>query len=528
MKKLTIMVFGMTISSLLFGEVPFKLGLAGYTFHKKNIAQTLEIMKDVDTHYLCIKDFHLSLDATDKEIADFKKLLSDAGVESTACGPIYMKDEATARKAFEFARRYGLKVVVGVPYEQIAQKDSWGERQESDRMLDIIEKLVKEYDICYAIHNHGPDIPKLFPTAESAMKRIASRDKRIGLCLDVGHERRAGHDPVESIKKWSDRIYDIHVKNIKVDAKKNIAMPGPRGELDIPGIFRALAEVGYSRVCHLEYERDFDNNLLGIAETIGYFRGVMDTVKVPAKMKDAPLDANTLSDEEITDGWNLLWDGKTLSGWLGVKNGLKSAPEKGWVIKDRTLSMLPVNGISPDGRWFPLPPEDQKLGGGGDIVTEKKYKDFAFKFDFRLTVAANSGVKYFYDETKNRGTTQEYQILENAHPDSDKGVGGNRRAGSLYDIYSAPLAAKVLKGPGEWNTGMIVAKGAKVEHWLNGVKVLEYERFTPEFRAAVNKSKYASWGDNGKPWGENPSGRILLQDHHDSKVAFCNLKIKEL
>jgi len=122
-------------------------------------------------------------------------------------------------------------------------------------------------------------------------------------------------------------------------------------------------------------------------------------------------------------------------------------------------------------------------------------------------------------------------VLENFHPDSDKGKDGNRKAASLYDIIPANADA-ILKGVGQWNTGKIVAKGTHVEHWLNGVKVLEYERGSAAFRKAVKASKYADWGKaaNGdpQPWGEIPEGRILLQDHSDSTVSFCNLKIKEL
>jgi hypothetical protein len=247
-------------------------------------------------------------------------------------------------------------------------------------------------------------------------------------------------------------------------------------------------------------------------------------------MKPAPEGANALTGDEKADGWQLLWDGKTFDGWLAVKSGCKAPPEKGWVIKDGTLTMRPVNGIA-NGQWFPLPPEDQKLGGGGDIVTARKFRDFAFKFDFRLTENANSGVKYFYDENLNKGTCEEYQILENGHPDSDKGRYGNRKSASLYDIIPAH-ADSLVKGAGEWNSGMVVSKGAHVEHWLNGVKVLEYDRGTPGFKAAVKASKYADWGKDadGKPqdWGEIPEGRILLQDHSDSTVSFCNLKVKEL
>jgi hypothetical protein len=311
---------------------------------------------------------------------------------------------------------------------------------------------------------------------------------------------------------------------------QNLAKEGPRGELDIPGVMKALADIGYDGVCHIEYEKDHADNLVQLAESIGYYRGVMDAIKVKPKMQPAPEGANTLSAAEKAEGWSLAWDGKTFNGWLSAKSGFKSAPEKGWVIKDGTLTMRPVNGIA-DGKWFPLPPEDQKLGGGGDIVTAEKYRDFAFKFDFRLTEAANSGVKYFFDETQNKGTCEEYQILENGHPDSDKGVDGNRKSAALYDIIPAH-ADKLLKRVGEWNTGMIVAKGAHVEHWLNGVKVVEYDRGTPAFKNAVKKSKYATWGvyadGKAQDWGETAEGRILLQDHSDSTVSVCNLKIKKL
>ena len=512
-----------------FAAVPFKIGIAGYTFHKKNVDQTIEAMKELDLHSLCVKDFHLKLDCTQEEADAFKAKLAEAGIVPVGVGPIYADTEEVARKGFEQAKKLGVRVVVGVPFEW-SEIDGKKTRVESDKMLDIIDRLVKEYDMVYAIHNHGPDIPYLFPTAEAAIKRIGNRDKRIGVCLDIGHERRAGLDPVKFIEQNSDRIYDVHLKNIKIDPVKNLAMRGPRGELDIPAIFAALAKAGYSGNCNIEYERDFDDNMAGLLESVGYYRGVADAIKVKAKMKPAPEGANTLTAAEKAEGWTLAWDGKTLDGWLAVKSGCKAPPEKGWVIKDGTLTMRPVNGIA-NGNWFPLPPEDQKLGGGGDIVTAKKYRDFAFKFDFRLTENANSGVKYFYDENLNKGTCEEYQVLENGHPDSDKGKDGNRKSASLYDIIPAN-ADSILKGPGEWNSGMIVSKGTHVEHWLNGVKVLEYDRGTPAFKAAVKASKYAEWGIDaaGKPqdWGEISEGRILLQDHSDSTVSFCNLKVKEL
>lgn len=523
----------------LCAAVPFRIGIAGYTFCKEGLDKGLSIMRQIDCRSLCHKDFFISYDASDAEIAAFKEKLAKAGVVCDATGPLYAKDEATARKQFAFAKKLGVKVLVGVPYEvPEGEKDQWGpNRRESDAMLDVIEKLVKEYDVVYAIHNHGPDIPNLFPTAQSVWNRIKNRDKRIGLCFDIGHDRRAGSDTCAAIKTYADRIYDVHIKNIllKKDANGfpgNFAVPGPRGDLDIPSVFRALAEAGYAGACHIEYETDFEDNAMGLAESMGYYRGVADAIKLPAKMQPAPDDANTLTESEKSEGFRLLWDGKTLDGWLAVKSGCKEPPAKGWVIAGNTLTMRPVNGITDDGNWFPLPPEDQKLGGGGDIVTAEKFRDFDLRFDFRVTAKANSGVKYFYDETLNGGTCEEYQILESGHPDYNKGKDGNRKIASLYDIIAAPKANEVEKPVGQWNSGRIVAKGAKVEHWLNGVKVLEYTRFNPGFKALVKASKYATWGKdkdgNPQDWGETVEGRILLQDHSDSTVSFCNLKIREL
>ncbi len=236
---------------------------------------------------------------------------------------------------------------------------------------------------------------------------------------------------------------------------------------------------------------------------------------------------NTLSAAEKAEGWQLLWDGSTTANWVGEKEGFKAFPKKGWEMKDGVLTVLPRARITPEGKWEKLP-DDQCRGGGGSIVTVKKYRDFMFKCDFRLTKAANSGIKYFYDEKINGGTTLEYQILDGAHPDATKGVDGNRRVASLYDMMPSH-ADKLLKPLGEWNTAMVVSKGTHVEHWLNGVKVLEFERGGKAFMDAFAKSKYASpkINQNGR-WGLTPEGRIHIQDHSDSTVSYRNIKIREL
>ena len=524
-------------------RLPFKLGVARYTLHRQTFDRALEMLRDMDVHYMGLMNGSIAFDATDAEIAAYKAKAAEYGVEVVSAGPLYYSSEEELKACMEFAKRYGMKYISVVPYElnpkiagitgnaeraKIIPSREW--RIESDRMLDILEKYVKKYDIRAAIHNHGPDNAYLYPTAESALKRIGGRDRRIGVCLDVGHNMRAGADPVEFIRRHGDRVFEVHIKNIKVDPVKNLAKEGPRGELDIPGIMQALADTGFDGYCLIEYEKDFDRLEIPLAESVGYFRGVMDCIRHKPVMKPVPAGANRLTDAEKAEGYELLFDGERLpdSLWVGVEEKFEKFPSKGWFVKDGSLTMRPVSGVAPDGRWFPLPPEDQKLGGGGDIVTVRKYRDFIFKFSFRTTVAANSGVKYFYDENKNRGTCEEYQILDSAHPDADKGVDGNRRTAALYDIYPAPGADMVARPAGEWNDGMVVSRGDTVEHWLNGKKVLEYKRFSEDFRAAVGKSKYAEWGDNGSPWGELREGRILLQDHRDSTVSYCNLKIKEL
>lgn len=279
MRKLIVVGSLALCAATTFAGVPFKLGIAGYTFLKKPLDESLATMKAIDCHYLCIKDFHLAYEPDAAAIAAFKAKCAAAGVECLGVGPLYSDSEAKFRKIFEFAKMYGIGVIVGVPFENIDHGNPWGkDTSESDRMLDVVEKLVKEFDIRFAIHNHGPDMPYLYPTVESVMKRIAHRDVRIGLCLDIGHERRAGVDPVATIRKYAPRIYDVHLKNIKIDPKKNLAMQGPRGELDIRGVFRALSEVGYKGVCHLEYERDFEDNAMGLAESIGFYRGVISAI----------------------------------------------------------------------------------------------------------------------------------------------------------------------------------------------------------------------------------------------------------
>lgn len=219
---------------------------------------------------------------------------------------------------------------------------------------------------------------------------------------------------------------------------------------------------------------------------------------------------NTLSEQEIAQGWQLLWDGKTTAGWRGAK--LKSFPEHGWVIEDGILKVLKSDG--------------GESTNGGDIVTEKKYRNFELKVDFKITPGANSGIKYFVDTELNKGAGSsigcEFQILDDKrHPDAKLGVKGNRTLASLYDLIPAP-ADKPFRW-GFFNTALVKVNGNHVEHWLNGVKVLEYERNNQMWTALVDYSKYKVW----KGFGTAEEGHILLQDHGD-EVWFRDIKIRIL
>ena len=226
---------------------------------------------------------------------------------------------------------------------------------------------------------------------------------------------------------------------------------------------------------------------------------------------------NTLTEHEKRTGWRLLWDGETTNGWRSARG--PEFPSGGWEIKDGTLSVLAAGG--------------EESANGGDIITQQKFSDFELKVEFKITEGANSGIKYFVDPELNKGPGSsiglEYQILDdNNHPDAKLGVKGNRTLASLYDLIpasnlSVPDRGKEFRGIDTWNQARIVVRGNHVEHWLNGFKMMEYERNTQMFRALVAYSKYSVWPQ----FGELPQGHILLQDHGD-QVSFRSIKVREL
>jgi inosose dehydratase len=242
--------------------VPFSLGMASYTLRAFPVDQALEMTKRLGLTRICFKDFHLKLDATPEQIAETLAKVKAAGLDLYAGGVIYMKSEAEVDRAFAYAKTAGMKMIIGVPnYE----------------LIPYTERKVKEYDIPVAIHNHGPDNP-LYPTPQSAYERIASLDRRLGLCMDAGHTQRSGIDPAESAEKFFDRLFDIHIKDTSAATAQGKTVEIGRGVIDIPKLLRTLKRLNYKGTLALEYEKDEKDPLPGSAESIGYLNGVLATL----------------------------------------------------------------------------------------------------------------------------------------------------------------------------------------------------------------------------------------------------------
>lgn len=241
----------------------FKLGMAGFSFVNFKLDESLAMMRKTGVHYLCIKDFHLPYASTAEEILAFHEKLKQSEVTGYAVGPIYMKTKQDIDNGFDYAKRVGVNMIIGIP---------------NPEDLPYIDKKVKEFNFRYAIHNHGPDI-QLFPNAKSVYDAVKDLDPRMGLCFDMGHDKRYGDDPIADLEKYAKRIFDIHLKNVTAASKAGTTCELGRGIIDIPAFVNRLRKVNYDGCCSLEYEKDMKDPLAGIAESVGYFKGVCDATR---------------------------------------------------------------------------------------------------------------------------------------------------------------------------------------------------------------------------------------------------------
>jgi sugar phosphate isomerase/epimerase len=236
------------------------VGIADYTFLHFDIPQSIKMMQRLDIHSMSLKNFHLPYDSTKEKIDEVVNQYKTGGISIYGVGVIYMKNKSEVDQAFEYAKNVGVSIIIGVP--------------EHDQ-IDYVEQKVKSYNIKLAIHNHGPE-DKMYPNPQIAYDLIKNKDPRMGLCLDVGHAQRAGVDPAKAVLKYNKRIFDLHIKDVTKAAQDGQAIETGRGIINFPALVKALRKINYPGHCSVEFEKDMKDPFPGIAESVGYFKGVKD------------------------------------------------------------------------------------------------------------------------------------------------------------------------------------------------------------------------------------------------------------
>ncbi|MDQ6902261.1 MAG: sugar phosphate isomerase/epimerase [Bacteroidota bacterium] len=236
------------------------VGIADYTFVNFDIPQSIQMMQRVDIHNMTIKDFHLPINSTKEKIDEVVKQYHDAGISIYGVGVIYMKTKEAIDQAFEYAKNVGVSLIIGVPNHDL---------------IDYSEEKVKAYNIKLAIHNHGPE-DKLYPSPNVAYDLVKNKDSRMGLCLDIGHAQRAGVDPAKAVLQYGKRIFDLHIKDVTKAENDGQAIEAGRGIINFQALVKALRKIKYPGHCGIEFEKDMKDPLPGIAESVGYFKGVKD------------------------------------------------------------------------------------------------------------------------------------------------------------------------------------------------------------------------------------------------------------
>ena len=472
-------------------QVKFDFGIASYAFRNHSLEDVILCAQKLNVKKLALKSMHLPLDCTPEQMAVVTDKIEKAGLELYAGAVIYMKTAAQVEQAFSYAQQAGMEMIVGVPEPEL---------------MDLVEQKIKATGVKVAIHIHGSR-KILYPDAASVYPLIKDRDPGLGICVDVGHTIRLNQDPAAAIRKYSDRIMDIQLWDSSSASDEGNAILAGYGVLNTAEILQALIDIDYTGTVSVEFWSDAKTPQYGTAHTVGFCEGILSLLP-----RHPVQPHNTLSDQEKADGWQLLFDGQTTQGWRSI-NGT-SFPKQGWAVRNGELCIVADDGG-----------ESQN---GGDIVTHKKYGQFELSWEWKmLTSGGNSGLKYFVVEglssNAKYGYGLEYQILDDANHswmiEGKMTPGDYRTVGSLYELYAAKN--KKLRPLGQFNHSRVICTGPRVEHWLNGIKVLTYERGSPDFRVKVKASKFKDIPG----FGETAAGHILLQDH-GSFVHFKNIKIR--
>lgn len=240
-------------------EFGFKLGVASYSLREFSQEQAIDMTLRCGVNQITFKSMHLPLDSDKETIKKAVALCKQKGVNLYGGGVIYMKSKADVDQAFEYAKTAEMKMIVGVPNHDL---------------LDYVEGKVKEHDIMLAIHNHGPG-DLVYPSAESAYVLIKNRDKRMGLCIDIGHTKRINRDPEQDLKDFFDRVIDIHIKDVTAASADGKTCIIGRGVINFPSFMKSVVKLGYKGALSLEYEAEGKDPLPGMMESFGFVKGVL-------------------------------------------------------------------------------------------------------------------------------------------------------------------------------------------------------------------------------------------------------------
>lgn len=254
-------------TSQAFGEKSkmtekLNLGITSYSFREFSLNEAIAMTQILGIKNMSLKSMHMPLENNLEQIKASAAKVRDAGIDLYGAGVIYMKSGDEVNKAFEYAKAADLRVIIGVPNHDL---------------LPLVNEKVKEYDIIVAIHNHGPG-DDLYPSPDDVYEKVQNFDNRMGLCLDIEHTFRIGQDPAQKARQYADRLYDVHFKDVDRVGKEGSTVECGRGVMDLPTFLETLLKIKYQGVVALEYEKDGDDPLPGTAESIGYARGVMDTL----------------------------------------------------------------------------------------------------------------------------------------------------------------------------------------------------------------------------------------------------------